>query len=195
MLSSVPSIIGALGINIAEAQKALNADYLDNLERLFALVASLLNPRTPGKETIELSEENRKVVTELLKQLAPSRYQFTETTLSVKLDLAQTLDASFTAGINATTVTAAMTVGFGYDYRAAAEVKTVLHAVDATEQTRAVLLGRAATINDKMLTLSDKKKLDTAIIDGSHKVIANLLGVEELAKPDVKPEPKPEEEN
>ena len=33
-LSNIPEIVGALGISIAEAQKAFNVDYLDNIERL-----------------------------------------------------------------------------------------------------------------------------------------------------------------
>lgn len=184
-LSNVPSIIGALGIDIAEAQKALNLDYLDNLERLLAILESLLHPRKEDGTEVSLNEENRKVVAELVKQLAPSRYQFTETTLAVKLDLAQTLDASFAAGVNATTVTAAMAVGFGYDYRAAAEVKTVLHAIPASEQTLATLLARAEKVNDKMLTLPDAKKVDKAIIEKSHETVAKLLGVDKLKEPEV----------
>jgi len=46
-LTNVPSIISSLGLGVAAAQKAFNLDYLESLERLFALakVMALLDKR------------------------------------------------------------------------------------------------------------------------------------------------------
>src|SRR5262245_64595914 len=82
-LEHVPEIIASLGLSIAAAQHALNVDYLDSVERVLAMVRSLvgdaaLNDGTPARE------DTRKFIEALIKQLAPSRYQFTEATLSVR---------------------------------------------------------------------------------------------------------------
>ena len=160
---------------------------------MLAISQSLFHPKEEqGNKDVPLSEENRKAVTDLVTQLAPSRYQFTETHLTVKLDLAQTLDVgaegAFTAGVGAVAVSAAMTVGFGYDYRAAAEVKTVLHAIPANAQTLSTLLSRAGTVNDKVLTLPPSKDSDAALIDKSHEIVGKLVGAEKLKKPEEKAE-------
>src|SRR5690606_5701150 len=179
-LNNVPKIIGALGISIAEAQKALNLDYLDNLERLIALAESLLRPKpADGGAAIALTDEQRTVLTELVKQLAPSRYQFTETSLSVKLNLAQTMDvggsAGFSAGVGAVAVNAGMTVGFGFDYQAAAEVRTVLHAIPANDQTLGTLLARTTKLGENALALPPAAQVDKDLIEKSHDIATKLI--------------------
>src|SRR5947209_14711668 len=108
-LSSVPNIIGNLGLSIAAAQKAFNLDYLENIERMFALIKATLGGVKAGDATHPAAalsaDEQAKVdamastIQDMLKAIAPSRYQFSETTLSVRLDLAQTLQASATVGL------------------------------------------------------------------------------------------------
>ena len=97
-LSNVPNIVGGLGLSIAAAQKAFDVDYLDSIERILALIKIMLGGKKadPQGNPIDLDDKEKEslaataqVIQELLTKLAPSRYQFTETTLAVKLDLAQ----------------------------------------------------------------------------------------------------------
>lgn len=186
-LNSVPAIVGALGINIAEAQKALNLDYMDNLERLMAMTRSLLAPRDANDQAVELTDDQRNVMVKLVTELAPSRYQFSETTLNVKMDLGQAMDVggggSFSGTFGAVAVNASMTVGFGYDYRAAAEVKTVLHAIPASKEVMTELLTRAETLSDKVLTLPEGAAIDQELVNKSHDILGKLVG-QEVSKPE-----------
>ena len=91
-LTKVPNIIADLGLGIANAQKQMNSGYLDALRILVAQVASITKGLPEGPETA-------KFVSELLMNLAPPRYQFTQTELNVKLDLSQSIDVSVQAGI------------------------------------------------------------------------------------------------
>ena len=56
-------------------------------------------------------------------------------------------EAGFGAALGAFAVNASMTVGYGYDYRAAAEVRTVLHAIPADKSVTSTLLGRAKELS------------------------------------------------
>src|SRR5271165_6418272 len=134
-LSDVPSIVGGLGLSIAAAQKAFNLDYLEAMERVIAAVKMLAAPTKKADGTDLTQAEKDKVasvdpafIKDLLTTMLPSKYQFTETTLDVKLDLAQSMKASGSAslglGYGAVSLSAAFTVGFSYDYRAAAECHT-----------------------------------------------------------------------
>jgi hypothetical protein len=91
-LTKVPNIIADLGLGIANAQKQMNSGYLDALRILVAQVASITKGLPEGPDTA-------KFVSELLMNLAPPRYQFTQTELNVKLDLSQSIDVSVQAGI------------------------------------------------------------------------------------------------
>jgi hypothetical protein len=134
-----------------------------------------------------LSEEEAKqlqsfemFIKELLVALAPSRYQFTETTLNVHLDLAQSLDVAagvgVSAGVGAVAVNASLSVGYSYDYRAAAECKTVLHAVPTDPATLRTLLDRAKEIHQKELTLPERSDVDKAVQLQAEKVFEKLVG-------------------
>jgi hypothetical protein len=91
-LSNVPNIVGGLGLSIAAAQKALNLDYLENLEQLLGLVKATLGGVKQGAtagttETLAAAEQDRvnsmaTAIQDMLKPNAPSRYQYSETTLS-----------------------------------------------------------------------------------------------------------------
>jgi hypothetical protein len=193
-LSYVPHVVGGLGLSIAAAQKAFNADYLENVEKILAYAKALHGGkvRNAAGDPVDMSadqkknfEEFRSFLKEMLAALAPPRYQYTETTLSVKLDLAQSLDFGATVGLGlgfgGVSLNAAFTIGYGYDYRAAAECKTVIHAIPADPVTFNKLLERAATINDKALTLPDKHPIDDTMIETSERIFEKLVG--EGAKP------------
>ncbi|MEZ5040260.1 MAG: hypothetical protein R2828_10215 [Saprospiraceae bacterium] len=176
-LSSVSSIVGSLGLSIAAAQKAFNLDYLENLEKLLASAKSLL-----GQESLENDaklQEFNALITNMIISLAPSRYQFTETTLTVKLDLAQTMSKGTHVGlgmnVGAVAVNAAMTSAFGYDYRAAAEVKTVLHAIPPDIVALKALLGQARAISKKALELPSAATVDANIIKTSSRIFEKVV--------------------
>mgnify|MGYP001477083893 CR=1 FL=1 len=95
-LSHVPNIIAGLGLGIAEAQAHFDLEYVRSLERIAVMSQSLLKS-VPAGTTAADQERNLALagfVKEMLLALAPAHYQFTETTLTVKLDLAQTLDVA-----------------------------------------------------------------------------------------------------
>lgn len=185
-LSNIPEIVGALGLSISEAQKAFNLDYMTNFEQLVCIAKQLeQEPIFPaGATDPEIAAIKEKIkdfssnIKEFLIKFAPPRYQFTETTLSVKLDLAQTMDvggsAGFSVGYGCVALNAAMTVGYGYDYRAAAEVKTILHAEPADKTTFKALLDQADKFSNKALTLPERANVDKEIMDQVHTIAEKL---------------------
>lgn len=195
-LSNVPGIVGSLGLSIASAQKAFNLDYLENLEKLLAIAKSLFGQETTTND--EKIKEFSALLEKMVISLAPSRYQFTETTLSVKLDLAQTMSKATQAGlgvsVGAVAVNAAMTSAFGYDYRAAAEVKTVLHAISPDPATFKALLNQAKAINKTALTLPAAAEVDKSIIDTSSRIFEKVVGAKPT-KIEAPTTPTPDNEN
>ena len=71
-LYHLPGIIAKLGISVANGQKALNAEYLNNIK----MIMSMINETLGGVDAA--AEAKVEMVKDLLKELAPSRYQFTE---------------------------------------------------------------------------------------------------------------------
>lgn len=187
-LEHVPEIVGSLGLSIADAQRALNVDYLDGLQRVIAFTKSLLDDpavkpaagANPDSEDEKKKADYRGFLQAMLKQLAPSRYQFSETTLTVRLNLAQRLDVGAQAGIGigvgAVAVNASMALAYGFDYQAAAECRTVLHAYPADGNVMDKLLARAATLNDKALTLPERHATDAALIEKANGVFTQMFG-------------------
>jgi hypothetical protein len=147
-LNFLPGIIGQMGASIANSQKLLNADFMDNVVKLMGLIehavapaakASEATPASPpatgsgtaagsGPATAE-TDQRLAAIFDIVKALSPSRYQFTQTTLDFSADLAETKDVTASAGLGvglaAVTVNAGLTLGFGYDYRSAARITTV----------------------------------------------------------------------
>lgn len=181
-LSSVPSIVGGLGLSIASAQKAFDMEYLDSIERILAMAKVLLGGNATGASgtdvPIAMTDEQKAFFLELLSKLAPSRYQFTETTLSVRMDLAQSLAFSGSVGlgfgIGAISINAAFTLGYSYDYRAAAECKTVIHAYAADQTVFTTLLKQAASLDSKSLELPPRSDADQAIFDKCSQISVNF---------------------
>ncbi|MBL8632173.1 MAG: hypothetical protein JNM40_03050 [Myxococcales bacterium] len=190
-LTHIPNIIAGLGLSIAQAQKAFDLDYIQSLERILVMAQSLLGGRSSGEggtQSTELSAAERERLAqfqgffkELIVALAPSRYQFTETTLSVKLDLAQHLDVSagggVSAGISGVAVNAALSIGYGSDYRGAAECRTVLQAIPSDPATLRLLLDRAKELSNKELTLPARSKADSEILSQSSRIYERMVGV------------------
>ncbi len=163
-LYHLPGIIGNLGISVANAQKALNSDYLRNVQ----LVLEMINKMLENQD--DSSADGMAMVKELLKQLAPSRYQFTETTLEFYADLAERkstqLQAALGGGFAGVTISAGYARSFGYDYRAAARVTAVLHALPANDATFQTLVDRAKDIKLKAEDLPDKYAIEKEVFNG-----------------------------
>jgi len=185
-LNNVPSIVGGLGLSIAAAQRQLNLDYLESIERLLALTKATLGERKEGGIDIEGAEKTRleqfrELLQDVLKSTAPSRYQFTETTLAVRLDLAQSMDLGASAklgiGFGALAVNAGMTLGYGYDYQAAAEVRTVLHAHTLDPKVQDTLMKRAKDLNDKALAVPERTDTEKSIEAATKRIAESATGI------------------
>jgi len=184
-LSSVPGIISNLGLGIVESQKALNVDYLERLEYLARLISAIANNPMGGDGEPLSDEEKARLdgvfpfVIQTLKDMAPPRYQFTETTLTVAMDLAQSLQlqfsGSFGANLGATTVGASMSMGYGTEYKAAAQVKTVIHAVPGGANVEK-LLDRASQVNTKVLAMPAGSKIESQFSEQSFSLLSSLVG-------------------
>jgi hypothetical protein len=195
-LSNVPNIIGGLGLSIATAQKAFDTDYLDSIERILALIKIMLGGKKDDGHgnAVDLDDNEKEslagmsqVIQELLTKLAPSRYQFTETTLSVKLDLAQSTQVGGTVGlgfgVGAVSVSAAFSIAYSYDYRAAAECRTVIHAYPPDHAVFTALLGRAEKLSDKVLELPPRSAVDKLLFDKSSELLTKMTSIAAPLKP------------
>jgi hypothetical protein len=173
-LTKVPNIIADLGLGIANAQKQMNSGYLDALKVLTFQIARLTKGVTPGTDTAKFAAE-------LLMNLAPPRYQFTQTELNVKLDLSQSSDVSVQAGLGfgmgAFVVNAAFAAGYSSDYRAAAECRTVIHAILPTGDNKALfdaLIKRAGELDGAKLTLPDRSEFDNRELEATTELMKML---------------------
>ncbi len=190
-LTKIPNIIGGLGLSIAAAQKAFNLDYLNNIERILAMTETLLSEQVagPAGAPVEMTPDQKTKLEgfktffmEMLKQLAPARYQFTETTLAVKLDLAQSFDASGTIGLGigygGVAVNIAASAGYARDYRAAAECRTIINAIPADSTAFTTLLNNATAFRGQALDLPPQAQVDDAIIEQTRTTFSKLMGAE-----------------
>lgn len=171
-LDSVPSIVGNLGLSIAAAQKAFNLEYLESLERLVPLIKSIL-----GKKNLD--DDDRTFFETLLTQLAPAAYQYTETSLAVRLDLAQSERKAASGKLGfatgAVTLSAGMSASYGLDYRAAAEVRTVIQARNLDPAAMKALLERAASLAEGNLELPEgTPRIDQEINDTAARLAGAL---------------------
>ena len=173
-LYHLPGIIAKLGISVANGQKALNADYLNNIKMIMAMINESIG------DDVAAPEAKVGMVKDLLKELAPSRYQFTETTLEFSADLSERkstqLQGALGGGFAGVTLSVGYARAFGYDYRAAARITTVLHAIPANEAVLGPLLERAKDIDTTKLALPDKTDIEKETFEG----IANITSA--LAK-------------
>jgi hypothetical protein len=178
-LEHVPEIVASLGLSIASAQHALNVDYLDSVERIIGMVKQLIGDAA-ANDGSPAHEDGRRILEALLKQLAPSRYQFTETTLAVRLNLSQRFDVAGQVGLGvgtgAVAVNAAFAAAYGFDYQAAAECRTVLHAYPADGNVMDKLLGRAKELSDKALELPKPHEHEKALTDKAATIFEKLIG-------------------
>ena len=186
-LRTVPSIVGSLGLSIAEAQKAFNLDYLESLGQLVTMIRSILGVKT-------LDAESRTFLESMLTRLAPPSYQFTETTLDVRLDLAQSQrvggQGEVGGTLGAVTVSASVAAAYGLDYRAAAHCRTVIQARSLDPAAMTALFGRVKELDAQKLELpADTPRIDKEIFQAAQGVAKQLGGgASELDETPEKPE-------
>ncbi|MBW1800136.1 MAG: hypothetical protein JRJ85_05335 [Deltaproteobacteria bacterium] len=154
-LQTLPGLIGKLGLSVAEAQRMFDQSYIESLKRYLQVLSTV---RKQGDKVEDYLT--------LLKDLAPSRIQFTETTAEVRADLQMTSMSEFKIGgevgikasIFAVTVNASYTRRSAYDASASAMIRTVMHAVPASEAVLDKLLARTANIPHVDLPDPDRYK-------------------------------------
>ena len=186
-ISYLPAILGRMGLSIAEAQDELNQGYVQAVAELVKLLGGIPKPEAtkPGETTPPPPSIDPQIAT-LLLQLAPSRYQFSETTFDFSADLAESFSAAASGalrlGTKAVALNAAMSVGFGYDYRAAARITCKLHALPAGKDITSELLTRLATIDKEPLKdlpdASPARKDTTTLLDNLAKSLQQPLAKE-----------------
>ena len=89
--------------------------------------------------------------------------------------------AGLGGNLGAIVVNAALSVGYGYDSRGAAEVHTVIHAAPAGEAVFEKLMNRTAALPAGP-PLPEQSKTDTALLDAS-KRISDRVGATPPAAP------------
>ncbi len=187
-ISYLPAILGRMGLSIAEAQDELNQGYVQAVAELVKLLGGI--PKAPEKDPADKTTTppppiDPQIAT-LLLQLAPSRYQFSETTFDFSADLAESFSAAASGalrlGTKAVALNAAMSVGFGYDYRAAARITCKLHALPAGKDITSELLTRLATIDqtplDKLPDASPARTETTKLLGDLAKSLQQPLAKE-----------------
>lgn len=178
-LNYIPSIIGSMGINIAEAQQMLNADYVKTLTE----IVKLYNDNAPEDETADAGSA---ALLDVLKQLAPSRYRFTESTIEFRADLAESRDIAGGAGIGfgmaGFAVNASFSLSYGMDYRAAARISSVLEAIPPGREFGEKLMKGAQESDTSNLTLPDRSEADRAVWEQVGK-FREAIGVEATEQP------------
>ncbi|MDI1478903.1 hypothetical protein [Polyangium sp. y55x31] len=200
-LHHVPDIIAALGLGIAEAQRRMDLAYVENLERLVVLAQSMLGgyqgvPKDPADPTKDIQAKKledgskeaeqlaayRAQIVDLLLKLAPARYQFTRTTLEVRLDLSQSFQGAaglgVAAGVGAVAVNASMSAAYGYDYRAAARCETRLEAAFPDQAAFRALLDSVDKAGKGAgdLALPGVPQVEKDIQDSASKVFERMTG-------------------
>jgi hypothetical protein len=126
-LQTLPRLISDLALSIAEAQRRMDQNYMQDLAAFADIVLPLLQDGT-GKADQFLA---------LFRAIAPSRYQFTETVVEVRADLQMTnaTETSIEGSVGIKTpvyaiaINASYTKRSAYDYQAAALIRTQLNAI------------------------------------------------------------------
>lgn len=155
-LQTLPRLISDLALSIAEAQRRMDQNYMNELAEFVDIVLPLLQDGSGQAEQF----------ISLFRAIAPSRYQFTETVVEVRADLQMTTATEGTVeaslGINtpvyAVAVNASYTKRSAYDYRAAAVVRTQLNAIPSNPELLDKLLD-AGSVSASLPDISERYKV------------------------------------
>lgn len=167
-LYELPAIVGRMGLSIAAAQKEMNLDYVNGVLRLMEMIAKTQGGATANAETL----------TQLLTAIAPTRYQFTETTIEFSADLSESKDVNVQGGLSlgtkAVTINAAAALAYGYDYQAAARVTCVIHAQPVGAPLAKDLVARAQDIQGDKLSLPAPNQVEAQLQTAVQKIYDSL---------------------
>ncbi len=168
-LVEVADVVGDLGRNIAAAQKLLNKDYVESLKALMRMAADHLDGAG--------GDARGEALLNLIKSLSPNRYQYTESVVEFAADLAEMKQRSTMVGGGATFkmlhVSAAMSMGYGQEYRSAARITATIHAVP-DGQLVSRLLDRAIATEEDAPQLPLATSLDQDIYDRVHEIWTSI---------------------
>ena len=152
-LQTLPKLVGDLAISLAEGQRRLDQDYLENLAAFTKIIAELQNQQPVNAQQFQ----------DLFKAMGPSRYQFTETVMEVRTDMQMTTLSQFTGGATlgitvpfAVSVNASYTSRNAYDFRASALIRTTIHAIPSNDTLLSQLLPRAGDVIHADLPNADR---------------------------------------
>jgi hypothetical protein len=166
-LQTLPKLVGDLAISIAEGQRRLDQDYLENLASFCKIIAELQNQQPVSAQQFQ----------DLFKAMGPSRYQFTETVMEVRADLQMTTLSQFSAGATigitvpfAVSVNASYTSRNAYDYQASALIRTTINAIPSNDTLLSQLLPRAGDVIHADLPNADRyNALKDALFDNMNR--------------------------
>ena len=171
-LDNVADIVGQLGLSVAGAQKAFNVEYVQALAQVATIARSLFGTG------VGADEKTRDFLAAVLTRLAPPLLRYQETTIDVRLDLAQSVRASgsLTAGANlgAVSIGASFAAAYGFDYRAAASVRAVIEAKDLDAGAMDKLLARTRELDSKELSLPGATTFDKELLTSLHDLSKDL---------------------
>jgi hypothetical protein len=169
-LQTLPGLIGQLWLSVAEAQQHLDESYMENLIAFVNMVLPLVN-----KNASEGGDQAKQAL-ELFKSVAPSRYQFTETTVEVRADLqmasAEEVGVSGKVKLGAVAINAAYTKRTAYDYQASALIRTVLHAIPVSDVSLDKLLTAGSKPGAVAPASAERLKALTSLFEGLPKLQA-----------------------
>ncbi|HMN95481.1 MAG TPA: hypothetical protein PKC43_04630 [Phycisphaerales bacterium] len=185
-LYSLPEVIARLGLAIAESQKELNAGFLEAIGRILELAGQSRAPGKPGAanppasagdfEDLDAASFDR--IVKILTLLMPPRYQFTQTTIDFRADLAERVDlgGSVAGGvaIGAFMVNAGFSASYGHDYRAAARITAVINAYSVAPADSTELISAARPLMTKDNSLPGKTAADAQLVE-SWKALFELM--------------------
>ncbi len=140
-LDTLPRLISDLAMSVAEAQRRVDESYVASLKDLSTVIAA--NGTTP---------DNAGKVRDFLQAFLPARYQISQTEVEVRADLRMASQTEL--GINgqlgiqtailAASVGAAYASRYGYDYQAAARIRTVFQTSPTDPEIVKAMLDRLA---------------------------------------------------
>jgi hypothetical protein len=166
-LSHLPDIVARLALSIANAKKELDLSYVQNIKTIMGTIKETVGQDTAPQDILPL-----------LKALMPGRFHFTEATIDFSADLAETMDMSLSAGGEVGTpvaaVNAALSLGYGYDYRAAAHISVKMHEIPPDLELTAQLLGRAKEIDTGKLKIPDRSQVEKELHESTKDVFTAL---------------------
>lgn len=177
-MTKVADVIGELGLNIAEAQKELNAGYINSLVKLMAL----------AKQAVKAKDTNAPDTISLISSIAPPHYQYTKTTLEFAADMAQRKEDEVSIGgsigFGAVSLVGGYSSSTGQDYRAACRITTQMDSVSSNTFAQELVKKASEATIDFAATMEKASPADKRLAEATKSLISAFGGtVPEIPKP------------